>query len=144
MNIGNSLSGNGCSDVAFLRFFLVSGTIPAFTCDCQRFVCLFTPRPKVDMCVSAPSRTMLAFENNVSCSHSSCSTPALCRGYREVNTLASTRNPHKQCSSCGEKRRNAETQGRPVAGYLKPQSHRAYDQVTTCLRPKNVGIMGKS
>ena len=28
--------------------------------------------------------------------------------------------------------------------YLKPQSHRAYDQVTTYLRPKNVGIGGKS
>ena len=25
-----------------------------------------------------------------------------------------------------------------------PQSHRAYDQVTTYLRPKNVGIVGKS
>ena len=27
---------------------------------------------------------------------------------------------------------------------VKPQSHRAYDQVTTYLRPKNVGIVGKS
>ena len=27
---------------------------------------------------------------------------------------------------------------------LKPQSHRAYDQVTTYLRPKHVGIVGKS
>ena len=27
---------------------------------------------------------------------------------------------------------------------LKPQSHRAYDQVTAYLRPKNVGIVGKS
>ena len=27
---------------------------------------------------------------------------------------------------------------------LKPQSHRAYDQVTTYLRPENVEIVGKS
>ena len=29
-------------------------------------------------------------------------------------------------------------------GVLNPQSHRAYDQVTTYLRPKHVGIVGKS
>ena len=38
---------------------LVSGTVPAFTCDCLRFVCAFTRRNKVDLCVSASSRTML-------------------------------------------------------------------------------------
>ena len=27
---------------------------------------------------------------------------------------------------------------------LKPQSHRVYDQVTTYLRPENVGIVGKT
>ena len=31
--------------------FLVSGTVPAFTCDCLRFVCTFTGRRKVDLCV---------------------------------------------------------------------------------------------
>ena len=59
--------------------FLVSGTVPAFTCDCLRFVCAFTRRRKVDLCVSTSSRTMLAFKNNVSCSSSACSTRAYCR-----------------------------------------------------------------
>ena len=48
-----------------VRAFSLSGTVPAFTCDCLRFVCAFTPRPKVDLCVSTSSRTMLAFGNNV-------------------------------------------------------------------------------
>ena len=63
----------------YVRAFSLSGTVPAFTCDCLRFVCAFTPRPKVDLCVSTSSRTMLAFENNVSFSSSECSTLASCR-----------------------------------------------------------------
>ena len=63
----------------YVRAFSLSGTVPAFTCDCLRFVCAFTPRPKVDLCVSTSSRTMLAFGNNVSCSSSECSTLAFCR-----------------------------------------------------------------
>ena len=63
----------------YVRAFSLSGTVPAFTCDCLRFVCAFTPRPKVDLCVSTSSRTMLAFENNVSFSSSACSTPTFCR-----------------------------------------------------------------
>ena len=42
----------------YVRAFSLSGTVPAFTCDCLRFVCAFTPRPKVDLCVSN------VFENN--------------------------------------------------------------------------------
>ena len=63
----------------YVRAFSLSGTVPAFTCDCLRFVCAFTPRPKVDLCVSTFSRTMLAFGNNVSFSSSACSTLAFCR-----------------------------------------------------------------
>ena len=63
----------------YVRAFSLSGTVPAFTCDCLRFVCAFTPRPKVDLCVSTFSRTMLAFGNNVSLSSSACSTLAFCR-----------------------------------------------------------------
>ena len=63
----------------YVRAFSLSGTVPAFTCDCLRFVCAFTPRPKVDLCVSTFSRTMLAFGNNVSFSSSACSTLASCR-----------------------------------------------------------------
>ena len=63
----------------YVRAFSLSGTVPAFTCDCLRLVCAFTARPKVDLCVSTFSRTMLAFGNNVSFSSSACSTPAFCR-----------------------------------------------------------------
>ena len=63
----------------YVRAFSLSGTVPAFTCDCLRFVCAFTPRPKVDLCVSTFSRTMLAYGNNVSFSSSECSTLASCR-----------------------------------------------------------------
>ena len=63
----------------YVRACSLSGTVPAFTCDCLRFVCAFTPRPKVDLCVSTSSRTMLAFGNNVSFSSSECSTLASCR-----------------------------------------------------------------
>ena len=63
----------------YVRAFSLSGTVPAFTCDCLRFVCAFTPRSKVDLCVSTYSRTMLAFGNNVSFSSSACSTLASCR-----------------------------------------------------------------
>ena len=40
--------------------FVYSGAVPAFTCDCPSFVCVFMQRRKVDLCVSASSRTMLA------------------------------------------------------------------------------------
>ena len=63
----------------YVRAFSLSGTVPAFTCDCLRFVCAFTRRRKFDLCVSTYSRTMLAFGNNVSFSSSECSTLAFCR-----------------------------------------------------------------
>ena len=63
----------------YVRAFSLSGTVPAFTCDCLRFVCAFTRRRKFDLCVSTSSRTMLAFGNNVSFSSSECSTLAFCR-----------------------------------------------------------------
>ena len=63
----------------YVRAFSLSGTVPASTCDCLRFVCAFTRRRKFDLCVSTSSRTMLAFGNNVSCSISACSTLASCR-----------------------------------------------------------------
>ena len=75
----------------YVRAFSLSGTVPAFTCDCLRFVCAFTPRPKVDLCVSTFSRTMLAFGNNVSFSSSACSTLAFVAGNMDVNTPASKR-----------------------------------------------------
>ena len=53
-----------------------SGTVPAFTCDCLCLVCAFTRRRYFDLCVTASFRTMLTFENNVSCSSSACSTLA--------------------------------------------------------------------
>ena len=63
----------------YVRALSLSGTVPAFTCDCLRFVCAFTRRRKFDLCVSTSSRTMLAFGNNVSLSSSECSTLASCR-----------------------------------------------------------------
>ena len=63
----------------YVRAFSLSGTVPAFTCDCLRFVCAFMRRRKFDLCVSTSSRTMLAFGNNVSFSSSECSTLAFCR-----------------------------------------------------------------
>ena len=47
-----------------------------------------------DMCVTASSRTMLTFENNVSCSSRDCSTTGVLRfvaGNVYVNRLASKR-----------------------------------------------------
>ena len=78
---GSRLSGpfKPATGRPYVRAFSLSGTVPAFTCDCLRFVCAFTPRPKVDLCVSTFSRTMLAFGNNVSFSSSACSTLAFCR-----------------------------------------------------------------
>ena len=53
-----------------------SGTVPAFTCDCLRVAGVFMRRRYFDLCVSTSSRTMLTFENNVSCPSSACSTIA--------------------------------------------------------------------
>ena len=39
---------------------------------------------------------------------------------------------------------NTDCVGPCLMQELTPQSHRAYDQVTTYLRPKNVGIESKS
>ena len=52
--------------------------MPAFTGNCLRFFCVFTQRREFDLCVSMSSTTMLAFENNVSCSSNACYTPAFC------------------------------------------------------------------
>ena len=35
----------------YVPAFSLSGTVPAFMCDCLRFVCAFTRRRKFDMCV---------------------------------------------------------------------------------------------
>ena len=56
-----------------------SGTMPAITCDCSRVAELLMRRCYFDLCVTASSRTMLTFENNVSCSSRYCSTIAFCR-----------------------------------------------------------------
>ena len=53
-----------------------SGTVPAITCDCFRVAELLMRRRYFDLCVTASSRTMLTFENNVSCSSRDCSTKA--------------------------------------------------------------------
>ena len=68
-----------------------SGTVPAITCDCSPVAELLMRRRYFDLCVTAASRTMLTFENNVSCSSRDCSTIACCRLYVDVNTLASKR-----------------------------------------------------
>ena len=55
------------------------GTVPPITSDCSRVAELFMRRRYVDLCVTTSSRTMLTFENNVSCSSRDCSTIAFCR-----------------------------------------------------------------
>ena len=55
------------------------GTVPAITCDCSPVAELLMRRRYFDLCVTASSRTMLTFENNVSCSSRDCSTIAFCR-----------------------------------------------------------------
>ena len=45
-----------------------SGTVPAITCDCSPVAESLMRRRYFDLCVTASSRTMLTFENNVSCS----------------------------------------------------------------------------
>ena len=56
--------------LVFVRLKPATGRpyVPAFSLSGRKF----------DLCVSASSRTMLAFGNNVSCSSSACSTPAFC------------------------------------------------------------------
>ena len=56
-----------------------SGTVPAITCDCSPVAELLMRRRYFDLCVTASSRTMLTFENNVSCSSRDCSTIAFRR-----------------------------------------------------------------
>ena len=56
-----------------------SGIVPATTCDCFSVAESLMRRRHVDLCVTASSRTMLTFENNVSCSSRDCSTIAFCR-----------------------------------------------------------------
>ena len=53
-----------------------SGTVPAITSDCFRVAESLMRRRYFDLCVTASSRTMLTFENNVSCSSRDCSTIA--------------------------------------------------------------------
>ena len=50
------------------------GTVPAITCDCSPVAELLMRRRYFDLCVTAYSRTMFTFENNVSCSSRDCST----------------------------------------------------------------------
>ena len=56
-----------------------SGTVPAITSDCFSVAESLMRRRYFDLCVTASSRTMLTFENNVSCSSRDCSTIAFCR-----------------------------------------------------------------
>ena len=51
-------------------------TVPGITSDCLRVAELFMRRRYFDLCVTASSRTMFTFENNVSCSSRDCSTLA--------------------------------------------------------------------
>ena len=54
----------------YVRAFSLSGTVPAFTCDCLRFVCVFTPRPKVDLSSKAlrnPQKVDLCVLASFSC-----------------------------------------------------------------------------
>ena len=133
-------------DRTFQRFSL-SGTVPAFTCDYLRFVCVFTRRRKFDLCVSTSSRTMLALGNNVSFSSSECSTLAFCRRqHGRENAGVQTFSVDRKHSDCSKALRNpqkvdlcvlasfscrvyAEKQGRKVrhvAGFK-------YTQVITCI-----------
>ena len=131
-------------DRTFQRFSL-SGTVPAFTCDCLRFVCAFTRRRKFDLCVSTSSRTVLAFGNNVSFSSSECSTIAFCRrqhGRENVQTVPVDRK-HSDCSKAPRNPQKvdlcvlasfscsvyAETQGRKV----RPVADFKYTKVITCI-----------
>ena len=67
---------------------LVFGTVPTFTCDCLRFVCAFTRRRKVDLCVSTSSRIMLAFEKKSIVQVAHVLLLRLIAGNMDVNTLA--------------------------------------------------------
>ena len=74
-----SILGLECTGTGrpYVPAFSLSGTVPAFTCDCLRFYAATKVRP---VCLSTCSRTMLAFGNNVSsCSSGACSTPMICR-----------------------------------------------------------------
>ena len=75
----------------YVRAFSLSGTVPVFTCDCLRFVCAFTRRRKIDLCVSTSSRTMLRSKIT---SVSRVANVLLLRcvaGNMDVNTRASKR-----------------------------------------------------
>ena len=60
-----SILGLECTGTGrpYVPAFSLSGTVPAFTCDCLRFYAATKVRP---VCVSTSSRTMLAFSRVVS------------------------------------------------------------------------------
>ena len=86
----------------FVPAFSLSGTVPAFMCDCLRFVCVFTRRRKFDLCVSTSSRTMLAFEKKSVARIAHVLLLRFVAGNMDVNTLASKRSEvirkHSDCS----------------------------------------------
>ena len=68
-----------------------SGIVPAITSDCSRVSELLMRRRYFDLCVTASSRAMLTFENNVSCSSRIVLLLRFIAGNVDVNTLASKR-----------------------------------------------------
>ena len=96
--------------------FLVSGTVPAFTCDCLHFVCAFRRR-KVDLCVSSSSRTILALRKkpDFRVAHVILLRPI--SGNMDVNTLAAKRSELIGNAAIVRKHsviHNKSTQNRPV------------------------------
>ena len=75
----------------YVRAFSLSGTVPAFTCDCLRFVCAFTRRRKFDLCVSTSSRTSLRSEITSVSRVAHVLLLRLVAGNMDVNTPASKR-----------------------------------------------------
>ena len=76
----------------YIRAFSLSGTVPAFTCDCLRFVCAFTRRRKFDLCVCLRLREQCLRSEITSVSR--VAHVLLLRfvaGNMDVNTLASKR-----------------------------------------------------
>ena len=101
-----------------------------------RLSVIFTRRRKVDLCVSTSSRTMLAFDQKPSVARvAHVLLLRLVAGNAEINMLASKRSElignaaivrkrsviHKKstcvCLRLPVAAKNAETQGRPVAGF---------------------------
>ena len=76
----------------YVRAFSLSGTVPAFTCDCLRFVCAFTRRRKFDLCVCLRLREQCLRSEITSVFRvAHVLLLRLVAGNMDVNTLASKR-----------------------------------------------------